>query len=186
MNHNRRHFVLALAVGLAALPATAFAADGGDPVTPPSSVAAPLTLGGASSVPPLASVAAGAPVTVPMLLAEGRTAIAAKKWTDAIVVLKKAEVIDPKNADVQNLLGFSSRNNGDYASAMAHYEAALKINPRHVGALEYQGVAYVLLGQTAKAKANLASLQKICGTTCAQYKDLAAALKAAPKSKKKY
>ena len=185
MNHNRRLFVLALAVGLAALPATAFAADGGDPVTPPSSVAAPLTLGGASSVPPPPSVA-GAPVTVPTLLAEGRTAIAAKKWTDAIVVLKQAEALDPKNADVQNLLGFSSRNNGDYKSAMAHYEAALKINPKHVGALEYQGVAYVLLGQSSKAKANLAALQKICGATCAQYKDLAAALKAAPKSKKKY
>ncbi len=185
MNHNRRHFVLALAVGLAALPATAFAADGGDPVKPPSSVAAPLTLGGASSVPPPASVA-GAPVTVPALLAEGRTAIAAKKWTDAIVVLKKAEALDPKNADVQNLLGYSSRNNGDYNSALSHYAAALKINPKHVGALEYQGVAYVLLGQTAKAKANLATLQKICGTTCAEYKDLSAALKAAPKSKKKY
>ncbi len=186
MKHNRRHFVLALAVGLAALPATAFAADGGDPVTPPSSVAAPFTLGGASSVAPPASVAAAAPVTVPMLLAEGRTAIAAKKWPDAIVVLKKAEALDPKNADVQNLLGFSSRNNGDYTSALAHYAAALKINPKHVGALEYQGVAYVLLGQTSKARANLASLQKICGTTCVQYKDLAAALKAAPKSKKKY
>ena len=47
-------------------------------------------------------------------------------------------------------------------------------------------MAYVLLGQTSKARANLASLQKICGTTCVQYKDLAAALKAAPKSKKKY
>ena len=186
MSRTRRPFVLALTVGLAALPSAVFAADGGDPVTPPSSVAAPLALGGASSVPPPASVAAGAPVTVPALLAEGRTAIAAKKWADAIVVLKKAETLDPKNADVQNLLGFSSRNNGDYNSALTHYAAALKINPKHVGALEYQGVAYVLLGQTAKARANLATLQKVCGTTCAQYKDLAAALKAAPKSKKKY
>lgn len=186
MHCTRRPFVLALAVGLAALPSAAFAADGGDPVTPPSSVAAPFTLGGASSVAPPAAMVAGAPVTVPMLLAEGRTAIAAKKWPDAIVVLKKAEALDPKNADVQNLLGFSSRNNGDYSSALAHYAAALKINPKHVGALEYQGVAYVLLGQTSKAKANLATLQKICGTTCTQYKDLAAALKASPKSKKKY
>ena len=186
MTRSRRRFVLALAVGLTALPSTAFAADGGDPVTPPSSVAAPLALGGASTVPPRASVAPGAPATVSTLLAEGRTAIAAKKWADAIVVLKKAEALDPKNADVQNLLGFSSRNNGDYNSALTYYAAALKINPKHVGALEYQGVAYVLLGQTSKARANLATLQKICGATCAQYKDLAAALKAAPTSKKKY
>lgn len=186
MIRTRRSIVLALAVGLVALPSAAFAADDGVPVTPPSSVAAPLTLDGASSVAPPTTVAAGAPVTVPALVAEGRTAIAAKKWADAIAALKKAEALDPKNADVQNLLGFSSRGNGDYKSALAHYGAALKINPKHVGALEYQGVAYVLLGQTSKARANLASLQKICGTTCAQYKDLAAALKAAPKSKKKY
>ncbi len=187
MNRTRRPLVLVLGVALVLLPSVANAADeGGDPVTPPSSIAAPFTLGGASSVAPPASVAAATPATVPMLLAEGRTAIAAKKWTDAITVLKKAEALDSKNADVQNLLGFSSRNNGDYASAMAHYQAALKINPKHLGALEYQGMAYLLVGQTSKARANLASLKKICGTTCVQYKDLSAALTKAPKSKKKY
>lgn len=185
---NRTRVALGLALVLAALPSAGFAADGGDPVTPPSSVAAPLTLGGGSNVAPPAvvSAAAGAPVTVPALLAEGRTAIAAKKWADAITVLKKAEALDPKNADVQNLLGFSSRNKGDFPGALAHYAAALKINPKHVGALEYQGVAFLLLGQTAKARANLVTLQKICGTTCEQYRDLAAALKSPPKSKKNY
>ena len=125
-------------------------------------------------------------MTVTTLLSEGRTAIAAKKWPDAITVLKKAATLDPKNADVQNLLGYSSRNNGDYTAAMSYYAVALTLNPKHVGALEYQGIAYIKLGQAAKAKANLASLKKLCGAGCPEYKDLAAALKSAPKSTKKY
>ncbi len=189
MSRRRRPFAVAIVLGLTLAPVAAQAADtGGSPVEPPSSVAAPLTLGGGSSVAPTTAPAApGTPAaTTASLLAEGRTAIAAKKWADAITVLTKAAAADPGNADVQNLLGYSNRNNGNYTAALTHYAAALKINPKHVGALEYQGVAFMLLGQTAKARANLATLQKVCGTKCPEYKDLAAALKASPKSKKKY
>lgn len=187
MSRNRRLCTFAVVFALGCLPVAAHAADTGSPVEPPSSVAAPLTLGGASTVaPPTTAAAAAGSATVASLLAEGRTAIAAKKWADAITVLTKAAAADPANADVQNLLGYSNRNNGNYNAALTHYAAALKINPKHVGALEYQGVAYMLLGQTAKARANLATLQKVCGIKCPEYKDLAAALKSAPKSKKKY
>jgi tetratricopeptide (TPR) repeat protein len=167
-------------VSLAFVPSVAHAADtGGGAVEPPSSVAAPLTLGGATTIAP----AAGAASTAATLLAEGRTAIAAKKWPDAITALKKAAALDPKNADIQNLLGFSTRNNGDYPGALVFYDAALKLNPNHLGALEYQGEAFVKLGQMPKAKANMATLKKLCGTSCEQYKDLAAAVKAAGKKK---
>jgi tetratricopeptide (TPR) repeat protein len=180
----RRHqLAVVLSLGLAAVPAAAHAADtGGGAVTPPSSVAAPLTLGGATTIAPTAA-AAGATPTAAGLLAEGRTAIAAKKWPEAIASLKKAAALDPKDADIQNLLGFSTRNNGDYPGALAFYDVALKLNPKHLGALEYQGEAFVKLGQMPKAKANMATLKKLCGTSCEQYKDLAAAVKAAGKKK---
>jgi tetratricopeptide (TPR) repeat protein len=179
----RRHLALVLTLGLAAVPAAAIAADtGGGAVTPPSSVAAPLTLGGATTIAPTAAAAGAAP-TAASLLAEGRTAIAAKKWPEAIASLKKAAALDPKDADIQNLLGFSTRNNGDYPGALAFYDVALKLNPKHLGALEYQGEAFVKLGQMPKAKANMATLKKLCGTSCEQYKDLAAAVKAASKKK---
>ncbi len=182
MSRSFRFFVATAA--LVMVPITAFAADtGGGAVTPPSSVAAPLTLGGVTTIAPVAGAAAAVAPTAAGLLAEGRTAIAAKKWPEALVFLKKAATLDPKDADIQNLLGFSTRKNGDAAGSLAFYNAALTLNPKHLGALEYQGEAYVMLGQLPKAKANMATLKKLCGTSCEQYKDLAAALKAAPKKK---
>ena len=186
MSRSRRPFAFIVVLGLAFVPIAGHAADPepGPVVEPPASVAPPLSLGGSTVAPP--TTVAGATATVASLLTEGRTAIAAKKWPDAIIVLTRAAATEPANADVQNLLGYSNRNNGNYTAALTHYAAALKINPKHVGALEYQGIAFVQLGQTAKARANLATLQKVCGTKCPEYKDLAAALKSAPKSKKKY
>jgi tetratricopeptide (TPR) repeat protein len=116
--------------------------------------------------------------SVEALLAEARSSIAAKKWTEAIATLKTAAASEPSNADVQNLLGYANRNNGDYPAALSYYAAALVINPNHTGALEYQGVAFLKLGQPAKAKANLVRLKKICGVSCEEYQDLARAIKA--------
>ena len=56
------------------------------------------------------------------------------------------------NADAFNLLGFAYRNAGDYSRAMAAYKRALKLNPKHTGALEYQGVLFIKLGQLDKAR----------------------------------
>lgn len=186
MSRSARFFAATATAALVLLPTVAFAADtGGGAVTPPSSVAAPLTLGGATTmattIAPTAVAAGATAPTAAGLLAEGRTAIAAKKWPDALASLKKAAALDPKNADIQNLLGFSTRKSGDPAGSLVFYTAALTLNPKHLGALEYQGEAYVMLGQLPKAKANVAALKKLCGTSCEQYKDLAAAVKAAPK-----
>ena len=52
---------------------------------------------------------------------------------------------------------------------------ALKINPAHLGALEYQGEMYVETGKLDNAKANLAVLKKLCGD-CEQADDLAKAI----------
>lgn len=174
-----------LAAVLTMVPVAAWAADtGGSAVTPPSSVAAPLTLGGASTTVPTTAPASGttSAKSVDALLATSRSSIAAKNWTEALATLKQAAVVDPKNADVQNLLGYATRNNGDAKGSLTYYAAALALDPLHTGALEYQGVAFIKLGQTAKAKANLAKLKTICGVSCEQYRDLAAALKA-PKKK---
>ena len=54
---------------------------------------------------------------------------------------------------------------------------ALKLDPKHTGALEYQGVLFIKLNQIDKAKANLALIKTICGnTTCESYVDLAKAI----------
>ena len=56
--------------------------------------------------------------------------------------------------------------------AATSYTAALKINPGHLGALEYQGEMYLELGQTDAAMANLKKLQGLCGD-CEEATDLA-------------
>ena len=41
-------------------------------------------------------------------------------------------------------------------------QVALEINPKHVGALQYQGELFITLGQIDKAKDNLERIGKIC------------------------
>jgi hypothetical protein len=48
----------------------------------------------------------------------------------------------------------------------------LKLNPRHRGAHEYLGEAYLMIRNLAKAEEHLAALQRICLLPCAEYGDL--------------
>jgi len=104
--------------------------------------------------------------------AAGKNAVEAKDWKLAIALLGKAALRDANNADIQNLLGFAYRNSGDYQRAFAHYEEALRLNPRHRGAHEYIGETYLLVGDLAKAEEHLAALERICLLPCEEYDDL--------------
>jgi Flp pilus assembly protein TadD len=110
-------------------------------------------------------------------LKEARADIAAKNWTAAIKKLSLIVEANPGSADAYNLLGYSFRNAGNNNRAMQAYNRALKLDPKHKGALEYQGILFVKLGDLDKAKANLAKLETICGTGCEEYEDLAEAIK---------
>ncbi len=79
------------------------------------------------------------------------------------------------NADALNLLAFATRNLGDLENAASYYRAALGMDPNHLGALEYQGELFLLLGDRAGAEANLARLTELCGA-CEEREELAAAL----------
>jgi cytochrome c-type biogenesis protein CcmH/NrfG len=100
----------------------------------------------------------------------------AEKWSAAIDKLKQVVEADSSNADAYNLLGFAYRKSGNLDLAQRYYTRALRLKPNHRGALEYQGELFVMLGQTDKAKANLAKLETICGTGCEEYKELSAAI----------
>jgi tetratricopeptide (TPR) repeat protein len=109
-------------------------------------------------------------------LSIARTAIDAKDWTKALNELNLAAKEDPRNADVQNLLGYSyrKRSNPDLAKAFEHYKEALRLNPNHKGAHEYIGEAYLMDKKPAEAQKHLVQLEAICGNkTCEEYADLA-------------
>jgi tetratricopeptide (TPR) repeat protein len=104
--------------------------------------------------------------------AAGKKAIEAKNWDDAIRLLSSAALRDTRNADIQNYLGYAYRHSGQLDLAFKHYERALQINPRHRGAHEYIGEAYLMVNKPAKAEEHLAALQRICLIPCEEYEDL--------------
>jgi len=94
-----------------------------------------------------------------------RDAVAAKNWPGAIAILRELAASDPKNADVENLLGYSYRMLGQYPQAFFYYDKALALDPRHKGALEYEGEAYLETNQLPKAEINLSALRSACGAS---------------------
>ena len=112
---------------------------------------------------------------------DAKAAVDAGKYKSAIVALKVLVKTDPKNADAWNLLGFSSRKLKKYEDAAKYYDTALRLDPKHRGALEYQGELFIVTGAFDQAKANLKSLKSLCGT-CEEFADLKAALSAAGQS----
>jgi Tfp pilus assembly protein PilF len=79
---------------------------------------------------------------------------------------------DPRNTDALNLMGFSLRKTGQYDLALRYYYSALALQPKHIGANEYLGELYVVMGQVDKAKERLAILQAACGANCVQAREL--------------
>ena len=108
----------------------------------------------------------------PDTLSTARMLIAQKKWDAAVDELKR--VNEPANADWNNLMGYSLRKTAtpDYAGAEKYYDAALRIDPKHRGALEYSGQLYLMTGNLPKAEERLATLDKVCTLPCEEYSDL--------------
>ena len=61
---------------------------------------------------------------------------------------------------------------GNMKLAALNYKKALDIDPKHKGALEYQGEMFITLGQLDKARVNLKKLEKICFLRCEEEKTL--------------
>ena len=105
--------------------------------------------------------------------------IKANNFKDAIMLLETLLTENPEDADVLNYLGFSFRKTGDLVKSSHYYKKALDINPKHLGALEYQGELFIALGKIDEAKANLARIDDICFTQCKELRELEKAISAA-------
>ena len=107
----------------------------------------------------------------------GKEAIDGKHWATAVVSFNKVVAKNPKNADAYNYLGYANRWLGKYDAAFAAYGKALAIDPNHLGALEYSGIAYLKTGQKKQAQVQLAKLRALCAN-CSETADLAKAVAA--------
>jgi Flp pilus assembly protein TadD len=89
-------------------------------------------------------------------LSAARAKIAAKDWPGAVEELKR--VNDTANADWNNLMGYSLRKAGaaNASESERYYNEALRIDPKHKGALEYSGELYLMMGNLPAAEQRLA------------------------------
>jgi tetratricopeptide (TPR) repeat protein len=83
-------------------------------------------------------------------------------------------------ANVANLIGYSYRKLGDYRLSQVWYERALKSDPNHVLTWQYYGLWQIEQGNRDQAQYHLARIEQICGTSCEEYRSLAAALEQPP------
>ena len=84
------------------------------------------------------------------------------------------------SAAVANLIGYSYRKLGDYKVSQIWYERALKADPNHVKTWQYYGLWQVEQGNRDSAQYHLNRIGRLCGTDCAEYRSLAAALEKPP------
>jgi hypothetical protein len=77
-----------------------------------------------------------------------------------------------------NLLGFVTRKSGDPRGSLQYYQQALTIDPKHMGAHEYIGEAYLMLDDVAQAQQYLARLDQLCIFGCKEHRMLKDAIAA--------
>ena len=107
----------------------------------------------------------------------GQKAFENGDWKDAVNNFKKAVAEDSTNAEAYNLMGYSYRRMGKADSAFSAYAKALDIDPDHLGAHEYLGETYLLVGDAEKAHGQLAILTYLCGKQCEETVKLREAIK---------
>tara|TARA_B110000438_G_scaffold268385_1_gene283930 strand:+ start:917 stop:1396 length:480 start_codon:yes stop_codon:yes gene_type:complete len=92
--------------------------------------------------------------------------------------LTKREDLSSFRADIYNLLGFSYRklNKPDLDKSFAAYMMAIEIDPKHIGAHEYLGELYLMMGKKNKALEMLIALELLAGNSSEEYSDLKKAI----------
>jgi hypothetical protein len=65
---------------------------------------------------------------------------------------------------------------GNPNGSLQYYNQALSLDPKHIGAHEYIGEAYLMLDRPAEAEQQLARLDSLCIFGCTEYRELKAAI----------
>lgn len=114
------------------------------------------------------------------LVAEGDARIVRGDINGAIDAFEAALVVQPGNANVLISLADATRKHGMQGKALHYYRSALVSDPRNVAAISGEGAALAEKGALAKAKRNLAQLERLCGSDCEATRKLASVLDGQP------
>ncbi len=114
------------------------------------------------------------------LVMEGRAALAAGDTQGAIDAFEAALVVDPGYNNVYVDLADAARADGLQGKAIHYYREALERDPDNLSAISGEGAALAEKGAMDNARNNLARLEEMCGATCKETVELAAAIEAGP------
>lgn len=115
-------------------------------------------------------------------LAAATAAMEEEDWQAAIARLERFVDRRPWDDDGFTLLGYAHRKRGEYDRSIEHYQHALRLNPHHLGAMEYLGEAYVETGREDQARELLHRIEATCRRTlgdarwrdgCEEWRELA-------------
>ena len=96
-----------------------------------------------------------------------------KRHQYAAAIDKLKSLGHDENADVANLIGYSSRKLGRYEDSKVWYERALAADPAHTVTWSYYGMWHAEQGNLLKAREFLAKVESLCGNTrCREYTEL--------------
>jgi tetratricopeptide (TPR) repeat protein len=113
------------------------------------------------------------------VMQQAREAASRKDFAAAAALLRDALAKAPANPDYHNLYAYSVRNGPqpNMDLVFKHYNEALRLAPKHRGAHEYIGEAYLMLGDVPKAREHLTQLDRLCFFGCAEYSSLKKAIR---------
>ena len=98
----------------------------------------------------------------------------ADRCQEAIDVLDLLD--NPNTPRALNYRGYATRKLGHTDEGISYYLKSVALDPSYPQVREYLGEAYVIEGKYDLAKDQLATIEKLCGTECEYYEDLADAL----------
>ena len=103
----------------------------------------------------------------------------AERYNEAIDALNLLK--NPNTAVALNYRGYATRQMGQLDEGIGYYLRSVRLDPHYTLVREYLGEAYVLKGDLASAKYQLAKIKTICGNTeCEAYEHLAEAISDGP------
>ena len=115
------------------------------------------------------------------LVAQGKSQLAGGQVDAAIDSFEAALAVDPAHTPIYLDLAEAARQSGLQGKAIRYYREALERDPNNLAAISGEGEALLEKGAVEKARRKLAQLESLCGTSCSQTQQLAAALERGPK-----
>jgi len=102
----------------------------------------------------------------------------AERFEEALDTLSLVQ--DSNTPEALNYRGYATRKLGRTEEGITYYRKAIELDPQYAQVREYLGEAYVALGNIDLAKEQLSAIERLCGTECEEYKDLAEVIETAP------